>query len=386
MSIFDEPIERRGTDSCKWGGEPNELPMWVADMDFKAPAPVIEALKKRIDHGVYGYAMPSKEWAEAYRNFYHDLYQWDIEPKNLHFVFSVVAAVYAAVGAYSKPGDEVALLTPAYHHFLSPIRHSGRKVLEVPLLYNGKDYAINWQALQDAFARPSVSLFIFCNPHNPMGMLFSKEEITRLIGLAKTYGVTIFSDEIHGPICEPNNQYVPFLTLPGAKDVGITAISPSKAFNLAGLHTAALVIDNEALEKPMMDWLDRSVYEDPNVLSCVAAIAAYNEGREWLKEMNAYVHANRMVAEEFIAKEIPSLHAIHGEATYLMWVDCQKVCGHDSAAFSAHLRKETGLVVSSGETFGSGGEGFIRLNLATTRANVEEGMRRLKKGAETFPK
>ncbi len=385
-SIFDESIDRRISGCCKWDGDENELPMWVADMDFKSPQPVIEALKKRIEHGVYGYAMPDDAWAEAYQRFYKDLYGWEIEKPDLHFVFSIVAAVYAGVGAYSKEGDEVVLMTPVYHHFFTPVTHQNRKVREVPLAFDGKNYEIDFAALEEAFASPKVSLCIFCNPHNPMGKIFEREDIEKLIALAKKHRVIIFSDEIHGPISRPGHPYVPFLSVEGAEEVGVAAISPSKTFNLAGLHTGALVLPNPILMEKICDYLNRTVYEDPNVLSCVASTTAFNEGREWLKEMNEYVYENRLFAEKYLGEKAPKLHAIHGEATYLFWVDCREVCGDNSKEFSAFLREKTGLRVSSGEAFGEVGKGFIRINLATSRERVKDGMKRLVKGASLYSK
>lgn len=384
QSIFDEEIDRRGTDSYKWMGDENELPMWVADMDFKAPSPVIDALKKRIEHGVYGYTGPGKGWAKAYKSFFHDLYGWDFLEENVHFVFSVVAATYAAINAYTEVGDEVALLTPIYHHFLTPIRDLKRKAVEVPFLFNGDEYEIDFALLEKAFASKRCKLFIFCNPHNPMGRLFSVDEMKRIIELAKKYGVVVFSDEIHCPIAKPGVSYNPFMKVEGASSVGFTAISPSKAFNLAGLHSAAIVVEDESLKEKLLEALSLTLYQDMNVLSSIAAETAFNEGREWLKEMNEYVYENRLYAEKYINENIPGLHAIHGEATYLMWVDCRDICGDDSFGFGKHLKDEVDLLVSTGEAFGEAGKGFIRINLATNRKRIEEGMRRLKDGATTF--
>ena len=385
-SIFDESIERRNTGSCKWSGDENELPMWVADMDFASPKPVIEALQKRIAHGVYGYAMPDAAWSKAYQDFYKDLFHWKICREDIYFVFSIVAAIYAAVAAYTKEGEEVVLMTPVYHHFFTPITHQRRKVREVPLSFDGKNYEIDFEALEESFASPKVTLCIFCNPHNPMGKIFEKEDIEKLIALAKKYGVIIFSDEIHGPISRPGHPYVPFLSIDGASEVGVTAISPSKAFNLAGLHTGALVLPNPVLMEKMCDALNRTVYEDPNVLSCVASTSAFNEGREWLREMNEYVYENRVFAEKYLAENAAKLKPIHGEATYLLWIDCREVCGESSKQFGAFLVEKVGLRVSTGEAFGEVGKGFIRLNLATSRERVEKGLERLVRGAELFQK
>lgn len=385
-SIFDVSIDRRHTGACKWDGDETELPMWVADMDFKSPEPVIRALKKRIDHGVYGYTEPEESWAKAYVGFYRDLYHYEIHEKDLHFVFSVVASVYAAVGAFTEEGDEVVLMTPVYHHFFTPVTHQGRFVREVPLRFDGLSYSIDFSKMEEAFSLKKVKLCILCNPHNPTGTIYEKEDLIRLVNLAKKHNVTIFSDEIHGPISRPGHPYVPFLSVEGASEVGVSALSPSKAFNLAGLHTAAMVLPNPKLATPVLDYLNRTVYEDPNVLSCIASTVAYNEGREWLKEMNEYVYANRLYCESFLEGNPLGIKAIHGEATYLLWVDCRAVCGENSKEFSAFLREKTGLRVSSGEAFGQNGKGFLRLNLATSLERVKDGMKRLLDGAALYLK
>ena len=383
---FDESIDRRGTGSCKWSGPEGELPMWVADMDFRSPVAVTKALEKRIGQGVFGYTEPDDSWAKAYQDFYRDLFGWEFKREDVHFVFSVVAAIYAAVGAYSKVGEEVVLMTPVYHHFFTPITHQGRFVREVALSFDGEAYHIDFDKMEEAFSSPNVHLCIFCNPHNPTGTIYEKDDIKRLIALAKKHDVVIFSDEIHGPISRPGHPYVPFLSIEGAEEVGVTAVSPSKAFNLAGLHTAALVLPNPKLAAPILDYLNRSVYEDPNVLSCIASTVAFNEGRDWLKEMNEYVYQSRLYCEAYLKEKAPNLKAIHGEATYLLWVDCREICGENSKEFSAFLREKVGLRVSSGETFGEVGKGFIRINIATSRERVKDGMERLVKGALLYLK
>lgn len=382
---FDQLTDRRGSGSIKWDVKENELPMWVADMDFSAPSCVKEALLRRVEHGVFGYCAPDEAWADAYVSFYGDRYQWAIDPKDLVFCLGVVPVLSSSVRALTQEGDEVVVVTPVYNIFFNSIVNSRRVPVEVPLLFHDGVYALDYASLEKAFASPRAKLCLFCNPHNPVGKIYSAEELTAVLTLAKKHGVTILSDEIHGPISRPGHPYVPFLTIDGAEPYVYSAISPTKAFNLAGIHTAAIVIPDERIRAKVERQINTDEVAEPNVFSCVASTAAFNRGREWLDQMNAYVYANRDFAEEYIRKNMPDLLPIHGDATYLLWVDCRRVaaCGREFASF---LREKTGLFVSAGEPYGKGGEGFIRINLATSRKNVEDGLRRLKEGTESYGK
>ena len=383
MNEFDELVNRRGSGSIKWDVKENELPMWVADMDFKAPECVREALAKRVEHGVFGYTEPGKEWREAYVNFYHDLYHWDINPEDLIFSLGVVAIVSSSVRALTKAGDQVVVLTPVYNIFFNSIVNNKRVPVQVPLLLENGEYSLDYDGIEKAFAEEKTKLCIFCNPHNPVGKIYSAEELMRLAELARKHGVIILSDEIHGLVTRPGRPYVPFLSLSGVNDVVYSAFSPTKAFNLAGIHTAAMAIPNQDIRALVERQLNTDEVAEPNVFSCVASIAALNEGRDWLKRMQEYVYANRDYAEDFIKKYIPELTPIHGDATYLLWVDCRKISA-DSGLFLDYLRQNTGLFLSKGEAYGQGGEGFIRINLACPLSRVKEGMTRLKEGVSLF--
>lgn len=383
MNDFDELIDRRNTGSIKWDVDENELPMWVADMDFKAPPCVIDALKKRVEHGVFGYCEPNEQWRNAYVSFYRDLFDWNIDPKDLIFCLGVVAVCSSSVRALTETGDQVVVLTPVYNIFFNSIVNSHRVPVQVPLLYKEGVYSLDYEGIEKAFANPKTKLCIFCNPHNPVGKIYSKEELSKLASLARKHNVLILSDEIHGPVSIPGKRYVPFLSVEGAEDVVYSAFSPTKAFNLAGIHTAAIAIPNPDIRKRVERQINTDEVAEPNVFSCVASIAALNEGRGWLKDLNAYVAGNRAYAMAFIQKEIPSLRPIVGEATYLFWVDANGICG-DGKKLAGFLREKTGLFVSAGEPYGKGGEGFLRINLAAPRKRVEDGLSRLKKGIELF--
>ena len=385
MSKFDELVNRRGSGSIKWAVKENELPMWVADMDFKAPECVQEALKRRVEHGVFGYCEPDDAWRNAYVSFYHDLYGWNINPEDLIFCLGVVATCSSSVRALTEVGDQVVVMTPVYNIFFNSIVNSHRIPVEVPLFFDGGSYSLDFEGIEKAFADPKTKLCIFCNPHNPVGKIYTKEELLRLASLARKYGVIILSDEIHGPVHIPGKPYVPFLSIEGVEDVVYATFSPTKAFNLAGIHTSAIVIPNHEIRKKVERQINTDEVAEPNVFSCVASTAALNEGREWLCELQSYIASNRAYASKFIREEIPALHVIEGDATYLLWVDAREVCG-DGKEFAGFLREKTGLFVSAGEAYGKGGEGFLRINLAAPLERVKDGLSRLKEGTMLFLK
>ena len=383
---FDEVIDRRHSGSVKWDGPDNELPMWVADMDFKAAPEIIAALHKRVDHGVYGYCGDDPEWYAAYSSYFKAAHDWNIDKGSLLFCTGVVPVLSSSVRKLTEIGDEVVVCPPVYNIFYNSIVNNARIPLEVPLLYDGSEYEIDWDGLEKAFAHPKAKLFILCNPHNPVGKIWNKDELVRIAELAKKHNVIVLSDEIHGEITPLDKPYVPFLTVgETAKEVGYAAISPTKCFNLAGIQTAAIVIDNPEIRAKVNRQINTDEVAEPNVFATVAAIAAFNEGRAWLSELRRYVFDNRAFAEKYINENIPGLKAIHGEATYLLWVDCHGVTD-DDVALASFLREKAALRLSSGNVYGKGGQGFLRINLACPRSLVEEGMKRLKLGVDSFEK
>ena len=376
-SRFDELVDRRNSGSIKWDVGENELPMWVADMDFKTAPCVIEALQKRLSHGVYGYCMPDDSWANAYASFYARRYGWKLDPKDLFFSLGVVPTLSSSVRALCEKGDEVVIFPPVYNIFYNSIRNNGCSIKEVPLIEKDGQYYLNYPAIETAFSSNRAKLCIFCNPHNPVGRIWEKEELKELHRLAAKHGVIILSDEIHGLVTKKEHPYIPYLSIPGVEDCVYSAISPTKAFNLAGIHTSAIAIPNQEIRAKVERRLNTDECAEPNVFSCVASTSALNDGEEWLDEMNEYVFKNRAFAEEFIKNEIPELRVIHGEATYLLWVDCHGV-PFTGESFAAFVREKTGLFISDGAVYGKGGEGFVRINLACPLERVKDGLQRLK--------
>ena len=387
---FDTPVNRRGTYSYKWEVAENELPMWVADMDFETAPAVKQALAKRVEHGVFGYSIVPDDWYSAYVNWWKNRHGLTIEPDWLIFTTGVVPGISSAVRKLTTPAEKILLLSPTYNIFYSTIRNNGRVPLEVPLALDrtdgGLSYGIDFDALEKGLSDPQTSMMIFCNPHNPVGRIWTAEEIAKVGALCEKYGVTVLSDEIHCDITSPGKSYVPFASVnETCRRISVTLIAPTKAFNLAGLQTAAVFASDPFLRHKMWRTLNTDDVAEPNAFAIDAVVAAFNEGGEWLDAMRAYVQSNRELVDGFLKKELPELALTPADATYLLWIDVSRVTS-DVEAYTEFLRRETGLYVLPGAEYGTGGEGFIRVNIACARSVVEDGLRRLKAGTEKWIK
>lgn len=381
---FDNLTSRRGTSATKWNVKDNELPMWIADMDFDVAPAIKEAILKRSSHPIYGYCDISDEWYEAYISFFKDRHKFSISKDWLIFSMGVVPTISSSVRALTSAGDEVAIMTPVYNIFFNSIINNKRKVVEVPLIYTGESYSIDFLKLDEVLSRETVKLLILCNPQNPIGKIWSADDLSEIGRLAKLHDVTVLSDEIHGEITAPNKEYVPFLNINDInKEIGFAAISVTKPFNIAGIHTSAIVIPNKVIRDKVVRQLNTDECAEANVFSIPASIAALNESRDWLDEMRQYVEKNKEYVTIFLKENIPSIRPIKQDATYLMWIDISKVT-NDSKIFADFLREKTGLYVQPGYVYGKGGEGFIRLNVATSLFNVKDACRRLQKGISLF--
>ncbi len=381
---FDAVLNRRNTGSLKWDVKLNELPMWVADMDFKTAPEIVAALNERVQQGIYGYTSPDEEWAESYISFWQDRYGFSIQKDWLVFSLGVVPTISSSVRKLTEEGDNVVVLPPVYNIFYNSILNNRRKVLEVPLINNDDTYSIDFSGLEKAFKEEKTKLCIFCSPANPVGRIWTKEELEKVGELAYKYHVTILADEIHSPLTAPGISYIPFASVNEInKEVSLTAISPTKAFNLAGIQTSAIVIPNEELRKKVVRQINTDEVAEPNVFACLAAKTAFNQGREWLDQLRDYLFSNREKAAAFIKEEMPEFKVVLGQATYLLWVDIRGLTS-DSKAFCAFLREKTGLYVNEGDEYGTGGKGYFRMNLACPQATLVEGLLRLKNGVELF--
>lgn len=377
---FDTPINRRGTDSLKWDVKENELPMWVADMDFQTAPEVREAIADRLAHGVFGYSDLTDEWYQAYQNWWNNRHGLKIEREWLIFSTGVIPSISSIVRKLTTPNEKVIIQTPVYNIFFNSIVNNGCRPLESPLIYKGGNYEMDLADLEKKMADPQASLMILCNPHNPVGRIWNRDELAKVGELAKKYGVTVISDEIHCDITIPGKSYVPFASVSDTcKDVSITCIAPTKCFNIAGMQTSAVVVANPFLRHKVWRGLNTDEVAEPNSFAQVVTEAAFNKGGQWLDEMREYVFANRKIAEDFIEKEIPGISIVHGEATYLLWIDISAL-GKSSEEVASSIRKATGLYITEGIEYGEAGRYFLRMNVACTRATLLDGLHRLKEG------
>ena len=379
---FDAVVNRRGTDSMKWDVAENELPMWVADMDFQTAPEIIEALQKRVAEGVFGYTDVNDDWYEAYINWWKNRHGFEIDRQWLMFCTGVIPAISSIVRKLTTPNEKVIIQTPVYNIFFNSIINNGCRPLENPLHYEDGIFKMDFEDLEEKMSDPQASLMILCNPHNPVGKIWSREDMAKVGELAAKYGVTVISDEIHCDLVEPGKEYVPFASVSDTcKDVSITCIAPTKTFSIPGIQTAAIFVPNRFLRHKVWRGINTDEVAEPNVFAAHAAVAAFNHGGQWLDELREYLFENRRRVEAFVDENIPELHVVRGDATYLLWIDVSKL-GISSKELAAHIRKETGLYLSAGTAYGGPGKDFLRMNVACTKANLEDGLARLKAGIE----
>jgi cystathionine beta-lyase len=373
---FDEPVQRRGTDSYKWDSTPDEgvLPMWVADMDFRTAPAVTAALARRVGHGVFGYARVPDSCRDALRGWFAGRHGWDIPRERILFTTGVVPALSAVIKALTVPGDGVIVQTPAYNCFFSSIRNNGCRQLSSDLLYRNGAYTMDFDDLEAKAADPSARVLLLCNPHNPVGRVWTPEELRRVGEICMRRGLTVVSDEIHCDLAWPGHTHTPFASLgEGFARGSVTCVAPSKTFNLAGIQVAGIVAADEAIRAKIDRALNDNEVGEINLFAVEALQAAYNEGAEWLEQLRGYVHENYSYLRSFFERHLPHLNVTPLEATYLVWIDCSAL-GVPSARIAERLLNEGRLWVNPGTMYGSGGEGFIRLNIATQRANLERGL------------
>ncbi len=377
MYNFDEIQYRRNTSSLKWDVCQIELPMWVADMDFKVATPIKNAILDKAEIMAYGYSNIPEGYFEAYKNFFNDMHQLSLETSWMIFSTGVVPSISSIVRSKTEIGDNVVVLSPVYNIFYNSIRNNHRNVLESELIYDKEKYSIDWTDLEIKLSNPKTKLLIFCNPHNPCGNIWTYEELQRLEDLALKYNVIIISDEIHCDIMTPGKSYTPFLKIKGSEKNVIMLASASKAFNIAGLHASIAVVVDKDLRYTVWRGINTDECGENNFFCCEAHTAALNDSRDWLLEMNKYIYENKRIITEFIEANCPRLKVIKSDALYLLWIDIKEL-NMDSDEFTIFLRKKTGLYISSGKAYGSNGQGFVRINLATSKANVIDACNRLK--------
>lgn len=381
---FDALTDRRGTNSMKWEVSEKELPMWVADMDFETAPEIREALKKRVEHGIFGYTVVPDAWRQAICGWWERRHGFKMEKDWLVFCTGVVPAISSAVRKLTTAGENVLIQTPVYNIFFNSIRNNGRNAVENRLIYDGKNYRIDWADLEKKLADPQTTLMILCNPQNPTGCIWTKEELGRIGELCAWNHVRVISDEIHCDLTEPGYGYIPFASVSEAcAENSITCIAPTKTFNLAGLQTAAVVVSNAHLRHKIERALNTDEAAEPNAFAIEAAIAAFTKGEEWLCELQAYLAENRRIVKAFLEQELPEVFLVPSHATYLLWLDLSGVIG-DATELCRYLRSETGLYLSEGIAYGGNGSHFLRMNAACPKARLKDGLERLKLGVRAY--
>ncbi|MCJ7696469.1 MAG: pyridoxal phosphate-dependent aminotransferase [Anaerolineaceae bacterium] len=374
---FDEVIDRRSSESVKWRlFEEEVLPLWVADMDFRCPQAVMDALHKRVEHGIFGYGLVPQKLISLVVDRMKDIYSWKIEPDNVSFVPGVVTGFNLAMRTFCKPGDAVMVQTPVYGPFLSAPAVAGLKRIDNPLieLENGR-YEVDYDLFEEQIIQNEVKMFILCNPHNPVGRVFLKEELKRMAEICLKHKVLICSDEIHCDLVFSGHKHIPIASLsPEVAAITLTLIAPSKTFNIAGLHASVLIVQNPELCESIKNFR-KGLVGNPGLLSLVAAEAAYENGSKWLKEAMIYMESNRDWLSQAVKEKLPGIKMYTPEGTYLAWLDCRdlKSVVNPQEFFLNKAR----VALNDGLDFGEGGKGFVRLNFGTPKAILEEAIQRM---------
>lgn len=386
---FSRPTDRRGTDSYKWDSAPEAdiIPLWVADMDFETFPGITEALQRRVAHGIFGYTRVPEAYYEAVCRWFGKRHGWHINREHIIYTSGVVPAVSAVIKALTLPGDQVIVQGPVYNCFFSSIRNNGCEMVSNSLIYNKEElrYEINFDDLERKLKHERARLMLLCNPHNPGGRVWTRDELTRVAELCRKYGVRVVSDEIHCELTLYDNEYVPFGSLPDelSRD-SITCCSPSKAFNTAGLQIANIVCRDAEVRNRIDRAININEVCDVNPFGVIALQAAYSdEGYEWLTQLRKYISTNYDLLLERFARELPKCKVMRMEGTYLAWIDCSEL--HISSdEIEEMLMHENKVWVNAGSMYGAEGAAFIRINMACTSELLNEGITRIVNGLGAY--
>ncbi|WP_379668542.1 MalY/PatB family protein [Pueribacillus sp. YX66] len=387
---FDKVINRYKTNSLKWDaleerfGKANVLPLWVADMDFRAPNAVIEALKKVAEHGIFGYTVRPDSFYESLISWFERRHDWKIKKDSILVSPGIVPALSLLVQAFTEPGDHVIIQSPVYHPFFHVVQQNGRNLIDNPLILNDKKYEINFDDLEQKLREYECKLMLFCSPHNPAGRVWTKKELIKVGELCKKYNVLLISDEIHCDLIYKGHQHIPFASLSKEfQDLSITCVAPSKTFNLAGLQSSALIIPNKDIREQYKRSLKIENSDMLNSFAIAAFEAAYNDGEQWLENLMEYLEDNVQFLISFFEEQIPEVNVIPPEGTYLIWLDFRKL-GLSVKELESFLLTEAKVALNQGYIFGKTGEGFVRINIACPRKTLEEGLHRIKLAVNTL--
>ena len=373
---FDEIIERRGTNCVKWDESPSAdtIPLWVADMDFRVAPAIQEALQRRVEHGVFGYNIVPESYYQAVISWFQRRHQWTISREDILYTTAVVPAMSVVIKALTMPGEKVLILSPAYNCFFSSIRNNGCEVLESPLKHVDDTFEVDWQDFEAKCADEKTTLFLLCNPHNPCGRVWTREELQRMSDICRQHGVIVISDEIHCELVMPGHTFVPFGTV---ADEWVVMNSPSKNFNTAGLQIANIITPNAAWRRRIDRAININEVCDVNPFGIIALEAAYNNSENWIDELNQYLWGNYLALCQFFAEHLPQFTVCKLEGTYLPWVDVSAL-GIPVDQLCDRLLTEGKVWVNPGTMYGpETGKGYIRINIACPRSQLMEGLRRI---------
>lgn len=381
---FDEIIDRSNTNSIKYDfaserGMPEDLiPLWVADMDFRTPPAVTEALINASSHGIFGYSEVKMPYFQSLQSWYHNYFNWELERRWLVKTPGVVYAICTAIRAYTRPGDRILIQRPVYYPFSHSILDNDRVLVNNPLVYRDGSYSVDFEDFERKIKSNDVRLFILCNPHNPVGRVWSREELARMGEICLKYNVIVVSDEIHADFVYPGFVHTVFADLkPEFSQNCVTCTAPSKTFNLAGLQVSNIFISNKELRDSFRKEIYRTGYSQLNTLGLTACYAAYTEGRPWLEELKSYLMKNVTYVKEFLQKELPEIRLVQPEGTYLLWLDFQAL-GLSEEELEDLIVGKAKLWLDRGTMFGPEGKGFQRINIACPRSTLEKAMNQLR--------
>lgn len=358
--------------------------MGLADMDITTAPAIIEAIRKRTEHGIFGYTLVPEAWTEAYQSWWQRRHHFTVEKEWLLFCTGVVPAISSIVRKVTTPAEKVVLMTPVYNIFFNSIINNGRQVLQCPLVYKDQQYSIDFQALENCLCDPQVTLLILCNPHNPIGKIWDKATLFKIGQLCDKHHVLVLSDEIHCDLIDPGYEYIPFASVSKCNQrISITCVAPTKAFNLAGLQTSAIIVCDPVLRHKVWRAINTDEIAEPNVFAIEAAIAAWNQSEDWLDALREYLAENKTTVRNTIKEKLPELTVLDSNATYLLWIDCKAIV-EDSEVLQQFLQVKTGLILTEGKEYGESGKAFLRMNTAVSKERLQDGLNRLVQGVKLF--
>lgn len=370
---FKTVTDRKNTNSLKWDLFDDDYPMWVADMDFKVAPAIQQAIQKRANHPIYGYSVVPDDLFESYIDWWDRRYGLKMSRQDMAYAMGVMPSISSMIRCLTDVGDEILIQSPVYHVFYYVIEDNNRKVLENQLIYENDKYKIDFDDLDDKLSR--VNMMILCNPHNPIGKIWSREDLDRIYELCLKHDVILVSDEIHCDLTDPDVKYNPFKE----GDNVIRCLSPSKSFNIAGFQSSIVHATNGDLLEKIKTQMHVDNSDSCNVFAASAVIAAYNESEDWFEELREVLYENKQIVKDYLENELPIIKLVDCDATYLLWLDCSAL-NVSSKMISEFLRQNQGLFLSAGINFGQNGDNFLRMNIACPEKLLKEGLARLKAG------